>query len=75
MKRRTPENILLKVSLSLRMTEERRMVTMGLAKMMQRASGTGIMMTEAREEMKVVAAMTPWPTRNSFCSTSPLDEW
>ena len=56
---RKPERILEMLSLSLSMTEERMMVTMGLAKMMQRASGTGIMLTLARAVMKVVEAMIP----------------
>ena len=56
---RKPERILEMLSLSLSMTEERMIVTMGLAKMMQRASGTGIMLTLARAVMKVVEAMIP----------------
>ena len=41
------------------MTADRRMVTTGQAKMMQRASGTAMKLTEAREEMAATAPVRP----------------
>ena len=45
--------------LSLSMTADRRMVTTGQAKMMQRASGTAMKLTEAREEMAATDPIRP----------------
>ena len=45
--------------LSLSMRADRMMVTTGQAKMMQRASGTSMKLTEAREQMTDTAAVRP----------------
>ena len=48
-----------RVILSLSKRAERIMVTTGQAKMMQRASGTAMKLTEVRDEMTVTAAVNP----------------
>ena len=48
-----------RVILSLSKRAERIMVTTGQAKMMQRASGTAMKLTEAREEMTAMAPVRP----------------
>ena len=57
--RRVPAKHLRLFSLSPRMAAERRMVTTGQAKMIQRASGTGMKLTLARLVMKDMAPIKP----------------
>ena len=45
--------------MSLSMKDDRRMVITGQEKMMQRASGTAMKLTEAREEMTAMAPVKP----------------
>jgi hypothetical protein len=58
-RRRIPERHLRMFSLSPRVMTERTMVTTGQAKMMQRASGTGMKLTLARLAMKLMAPARP----------------
>ena len=58
-RRRVPEKNLTLLSLSPSMIADRTMVTTGQAKMIQRASGTGMKLTLARLVMKEMAPITP----------------
>ena len=58
-RRRTLARIFTELSLSFRMMAERKMVTTGQEKMMQRASGTSMKDTQARAVMNVVAPASP----------------
>ena len=57
--RRVPAKHFRLLSLSPRINAERMMVTTGQAKIMQRASGTGIKLTLARQLMKLMAPVKP----------------